>query len=227
MAVLPSGSTPKAEATLSVKKDKLKLKKEEEAIERKPAAPKSVGLPKQTTQFAKYGSKSQKACCKKEVGSTETADWQFLDLNGDGKKGLMASVKDCEKKCREFSDPKTDKKCAFFEINPFAEVDWCTGFSSCDRQCGIKYNKPHWIFQLGLKPYKTNAQGNLIPAAEGKDGKAKSSSTSTADKEKTDEDAKKKEKAAKVDKVKMAAENSEKATVAANLANKLEDEKKV
>merc|ERR1711871_184127 len=187
VAVLPTGSTPKAEGVLDVKKKEAEIKQEEEVVEGKPATPRAVDLPKKTQTFKEYGKSSQSACCN------TNQEFEFLDLKGDGKKGFMASRSDCEKQCRNFNDPKTNKKCLFFEINPDASVDWCTGFSSCDRQCTVQYKRAHTIYQLGgipLKPKKTSDNKPVELAAKTKTpappGATSSAAAKNEKKEKSD-----------------------------------------
>merc|ERR1712216_932738 len=226
VAVLPTGSTPKAEGVLDVKKKEAKIKQEEEVVEGQPATPKAVDLPKKTQTFKEYGKSSQSACCN------TNQEFEFLDLKGDGKKGFMASRSDCEKQCRNFNDPKTNKKCLFFEINPDASVDWCTGFSSCDRQCTVQYKRAHTIYQLGgipLKPKKTNLDNKPVELAAKTKTPAPPGATSSTREERTKSDQKKvdEEKKHKLDKIKKAAENAEQAAAAEKTAKTLENEKRV
>merc|ERR1711943_154729 len=188
-----------------------------------------VELPKKTQTFKEYGKSSQSACCN------TNQEFEFLDLKGDGKKGFMASRSDCEKQCRNFNDPKTNKKCLFFEINPDASVDWCTGFSSCDRQCTVQYKRAHTIYQLGgipLKPKKTNLDNKPDElAAKTKTPAPPGATSSTAAKneknEKSDQKKADEEKKQKLDKIKKAAENAEQAAAAEKTAKTLENEKRV
>lgn len=86
--------------------------------------------------YASYGPAVQKECC--EASGTK----YFLDLFHDGKKGRSVTSMQCRDACA------ADGSCMFYAQSPTSEMSWCTGFSSCDRQCSVVMHRPHTIYSI-------------------------------------------------------------------------------
>lgn len=86
--------------------------------------------------YATYGPTSQMDCCDM------SGKKPFLDIFDDGLHGRIATVEECYETCIGHDD------CLFYAINPTATKDWCSGFSSCERQCKVDAKRPHTVYSI-------------------------------------------------------------------------------